>query len=227
MWARSHRRTESRRRNSAAALAGFLAPILFAGAILLFAALRSDYSHLTDAVSELGARGAPNALAWNLVGFVAVGLLIAVLARGMFRATGSWAALVFVGLSGLSFAATGVFPADMADLAAPSSRMHILMSLICFAAFVLGAFVLGWRFFRRPGWRGTAIASGIVGLLAILTMPLREIDVPPGLAQRVSFALYLAWIWLLAVGLWRRADAEPPRAGRIEARGRAEYTSRP
>lgn len=227
MWALSHRRTENRQRNRRAALCGILAPVLFTGAILLFAALRSDYSHLNDAVSELGARGAPNALAWNLVGFVAVGLLIAVLAWGLFRDTGSWSALALAGLSGVSFAATGVFPADMADLAAPSSRMHILMSLICFAAFVLGAFVLGWRLFRRPGWRGTAIASGTLGLLAVLTMPLREMDVPPGLAQRVSFGLYLAWIWLLALGLWRRPDAAPPGAGRIEARERAEYTSPP
>jgi len=191
-----------------------LAPALFVGAIFLFAALRPQYSHLTDAVSELGARGTRNALAWNLVGFVAVGLLIAVFSWGLFRVTRSWAALLFVGLSGVTFAGTGVFPADMADLAAPGSRMHILVSLICFGAFVLGAFILGWRFFRLPGWRGVAIGSGILGLLALLTMPLRETAVPSGMAQRVSFTLYLAWIWVLSLGLWRQS-------------GRAEYTSRP
>ena len=200
---------QSLRTTSRAALCGFLAPALFLIAILFFAALRPEYSHLTDAVSELGALDAPNALAWNLIGFVAVGLLIAVFAWGLFRATGSPGALAYVGLSGLSFAATGVFPADMADLAAPSSRMHIVMSLICFGAFVLGAFVLGWRFLRRPGWRWVAVISGVFGILAILTMPLREMAVPPGLAQRVSFALYLAWIWLLALALWRGGEAAP------------------
>ena len=50
----------------------------------------------------------------------------------------------------------------------------------------------------------TVIGSGILGFLALLTMPLREMAVPPGLAQRVSFAIYLGWIELLAVGLWRR-----------------------
>jgi hypothetical membrane protein len=181
-----------------------LAPVVFGGAMLIFAAIRADYSHLTDAVSELGARGAPNALAWNLIGFVAVGLLIVALSWGLFKGTGSRAALVFVGLSGLGFAGTGVFPADMADLTAPGSRAHILMSLISFGAFVPGALLLSWRFFRLPGWRGVAIGSGILGFLALLTMPLREMAVPPGLAQRVSFAIYLGWIELLAVGLWRR-----------------------
>jgi hypothetical membrane protein len=204
-----------------------LAPPLFAVAIVLFAGLRTDYSHLTDAVSELGARGASNALAWNLIGFIAVGLLIAAFSWGLFEVTGSWAALVFVGLSGLGFAGTGVFPADMADLAAPSSRMHILMSLICFGAFVLGAFILCWRFFKLPDWHGVAIGSGLFGLLALLTMPVREMDIPPGLAQRVSFGIYLAWIWLLAVALWRRKPGPGEPHPRIEARGPAGYTSRP
>lgn len=191
-----------------------LAPALFAGAILIFAAARSDYSHLTNAVSELGALGAPNALAWNLIGFMAVGLLITMFSWGLFKGTTSWAALVFVGLSGLGFAGTGVFPADMADLTTPSSRAHILLSLISFGAFVLGAFILCWRFLQLPGWRGVAVGSGILGLLALLTMPLREMSVPPGLAQRVGFLIYLAWIELLAVALWRQNNG-------------AGYTSRP
>src|SRR5688500_5533547 len=178
-----------------------LAPPLFAFSIVAFAALRSDYSHLNDAVSELGARGAPSALAWNLTGFLTVGLLITAFSWGLYRGTGSLAALISVGLSGLGFAGTGVFPADMDDLASPSSRAHILMSLISFAAFLPGAFILCWRFLKLPGWARVGIGSGVLGLLAILTMPLREMDVPPGLAQRASFAVYLAWIELLAAAL--------------------------
>lgn len=183
-----------------------LAPALFVGAILVFGALRPDYSHLTNAVSELGARGAPNAMAWNLIGFIAVGLLIAAFSWGLFRSTGSLSALVFVGLSGLAFAGTGVFPADMADLTAPGSRAHILMSVISFASFVLGAFLLGWRLLRLPGWRAAALGSGLLALLAVLTMPLREMAIPSGLAQRAGFLIYLAWIALLAAVLWRRAE---------------------
>ena len=177
-----------------------LGPALFVGA------LRPDYNHLTDAVSELGARGAPTATAWNLIGFIAVGLLILAFSWGLFLRTGSLAALVFVGLSGLAFAGTGVFPADMADLTTAGSRAHIVMSLISFAAFVLGAFLLCWRLQRVPGWRVAAVYSGILGLLAVLTMPLREMAVPAGLAQRAGFVVYLAWIALLAAVLWRRAQ---------------------
>lgn len=177
------------------------APALFVLFLVVFGALRPDYSHRTDAVSELGALGAPNALAWNLLGFVAVGLLIVAFSWGLFRETGSVAALVFVGLSGLGFTGTGVFPADMSDLSTPSSRAHILMSLISFAAFVPGAFVLAWRFVQLPAWKRIGIGSGVLGVLALATMPLREMDVPPGLAQRAGFAVYLLWIGLLAVGL--------------------------
>lgn len=210
MSAHSHPRMERSQKSSRAAFCGMLAPALFAGAILLFAAIRSDYSHLTNAVSELGARGAPNALAWNLTGFIAVGLSITVFSWGLYKGTNSRAALVFVGLSGLGFAGTGVFPADMSDLTTPSSQAHVLMSLISFGAFVLGAFILCWRLLQLPGWRGVAVGSGILGLLALLTMPLREMAVPPGLAQRVGFVIYLTWIALLAVALWRRTKAASP-----------------
>ena len=182
-----------------------LAPPLFAFSIVAFAALRSDYSHLNDAVSELGARGAPNALAWNLMGFLTVGLLITAFSWGLYPGHGlSGGANIGRALGARALPGTGMFPADMDDLASPSSRAHILMSLISFAAFLPGAFILCWRFLKLPGWARVGIGSGVLGLLAILTMPLREMDVPPGLAQRASFAVYLAWIELLAAALWRR-----------------------
>ena len=182
---------------------GLLAPVLFVAAIGLFGAMHPGYSHLTKAVSELGARGAPHALAWNVIGFVGVGTMIVVFAWGLFRSTGSWSALGWVSISGIGFAASGVFPADMNDLASPLSRLHMMASFLSFGAFLAGAFMLSWRLARRPGWRPAAVASGIIGMLAFVTMPLRELDVPPGLAQRITFALYFMWIAVLALALWR------------------------
>src|SRR3989304_1137074 len=59
--------------------------IRFLVALLAFAAARTDYSHLTKAVSELGAIGAPHALAWNILGFGAVGVLVVIFAWGLWR----------------------------------------------------------------------------------------------------------------------------------------------
>src|SRR5690606_24027298 len=110
------------------AMAGPLAAIVFLISLLLFAALRQDgYSHATKAVSELGALGAPNALLFNLFGFIAPGLLIAFFAcglRGLARAGGSAVGLVLLGLSGLALAAAGIFPADMAHRDAWTTVAH-------------------------------------------------------------------------------------------------------
>ena len=62
---------------------GLAATGLFAAALGLFAALDPAYSHLTNAVSELGVVGAPSQLAWNLIGFIAVGVLLAAFGRGL------------------------------------------------------------------------------------------------------------------------------------------------
>jgi hypothetical membrane protein len=199
------------------AACGLIAPFLFLGAIVGFAALRPDYSHLTSAVSELGVQGAPHATAWNAVGFVAVGSLIVALAWGLFQAQSMWLGSALLGLSGLGFVGAGLFAADMADHSSLATRAHIISSLVSFAAFVLGAFVLGWQLVRRSGWRVVGGLSLALGLMAILTMPLREMSVPPGVAQRVSFFLYLAWVELIAIRLWvetnRRPMSPPPSLG--------------
>src|SRR6187402_3274217 len=54
-----------------------LAAAVFWMALAAFGAARADYSQLTKAVSELGAVGAPHAVAWNVLGFIVPGLLLA------------------------------------------------------------------------------------------------------------------------------------------------------
>ncbi|UMR28441.1 DUF998 domain-containing protein [Massilia sp. MB5] len=70
----------------AAWLAGLLAGVLFFASLIGFAALRSDgYAHGRKAVSELGALGAPSAPAFNLLGFIVPGLLLAWFAYALLR----------------------------------------------------------------------------------------------------------------------------------------------
>lgn len=47
------------------------------------AAIQPGYSHLTKAVSELGAFGAPSAAIWNTLGFFATGLIISLFGIGL------------------------------------------------------------------------------------------------------------------------------------------------
>jgi hypothetical membrane protein len=188
------------------AICGMLAPMWFLAALLAFAAARSDYSHLTKAVSELGAVGAPQALAWNILGFGAVGVLIVIFAWGIWRqANALWAAL-FIAMSGIAFAAAGVFPADMGDFDADTTRLHILASLVSLAAFAIALPFVGWSLWHS-GRRGFATAAIAFGLVVMLSLLLRETDIPPGLAQRINFLGYLTWMALVASSLVARREA--------------------
>jgi hypothetical membrane protein len=187
------------------AVCGILAPIIFLVAILGFAAVRPDYSHATNAVSELGVVGAPNGLAWNLIGFILVGGLITCFAAGLHQGIHpverSKVGPILIGLSGLGFAAAGIFPADMENLSSFSTTMHIVTSTISFFAFIPGTFFMARRMMHDPAWRAMAVVSIVLGLLAIGTMGLRASDVPPGLSQRASFGVYLLWVEIMAIRL--------------------------
>ncbi|MDA1095013.1 MAG: hypothetical protein O3A25_17345 [Acidobacteria bacterium] len=69
-----------------AGAAGIAAFAMFWTALFGFAAAHPDYSHSHKAISELGAFGAPHALAWNLIGFITPGLLLAVCGAGLAQA---------------------------------------------------------------------------------------------------------------------------------------------
>jgi hypothetical membrane protein len=188
-----------------------IAPVWFLAALLAFAAFRPDYSHLTKAVSELGARGGPNALAWNILGFGAVGVFTMVFAWGLWAQISSRIGALLMGLSGLGFAAAGIFPADMGDLQSRSSQLHMIASLASFATFIPAVFVVGWVFWRRVRWGRFALAATAVGLVAMLSILLYGTTMPPALIQRFTFLAYLAWIALIAAGMWaarKRAQLE-------------------
>jgi hypothetical membrane protein len=181
-------------------LCGVIAPVWFLVALLAFASLRPDYSHLTKAVSELGVVGAPNALAWNLLGFGAVGALICVVAWGLWTRCGFRLAALFIALSGLGFAATGAFPADMSNMQSSATQRHILASLVSFGAFVAAVPAVGWSLWTTRR-RSAALAATAFGIAAILSVLLRETDMPSGLAQRINFVAYLLWIALVAIAV--------------------------
>jgi hypothetical membrane protein len=107
---------------------GFLSAGTFAGALLVIAALDPSYSHATRAVSELGAVGAPHQWTWNVMGFLLPGLLVGLfgLGAGHALAPRGRSASILLKISGLAFAATGLFPANLQAMSSFSTRAHVL-----------------------------------------------------------------------------------------------------
>jgi hypothetical membrane protein len=189
--------------------AAVTAAAIFWPALFAFAALYPGYSHCTRAISGLGAFGAPHALAWNLVGFVVPGLLLAAsggrmaLAIDGRRTTAFWLLVA----SGLGFAGAGVFPAEMRNgmplMQSPWTAAHVLMISASGFPWLVAAVVLVRLVSRNARWRRSTGVVLILALLAVVSFSFNVFaDAIPiltdanGLAQRMAFAGYFAWFGL-------------------------------
>lgn len=179
---------------------GILANLVFWPALFLFGALRPDYSQATKAISELGAIGAPNMLAWNLIGFILTGILLALAGGEIGRAAGRPIARVLLLLSGLAFAATAI-PADMSDYGAPSTIAHLSASLASLGTWLAALMWLAVRGGNAwPAVRWLALIGFLV-FAAAFTLHAAP-SVSGGLAQRAAFAAYLGWYFAMSAVPW-------------------------
>jgi hypothetical protein len=180
--------------------AGWIAAVLFLVSVGGFGMVLDGYSQLRMPVALLGAKGFPNALAFNLLAFVVPGMLAGVVAMVLRRrlpAGAGWslrigAQLVF--LSALAFIAMGLLPLDPRDLENESSRLHGTAWMLWTVAFVpaavlMGAGLLAYPNARRFAWLCLLIAAGVMLAGFVFTD-----FMPAGLAQRIAFGLWLLWV---------------------------------
>ena len=201
-----------------AGVAGIAAVVMFWTALFGFAAAYPGYSHSHKAISELGALGAPHALAWNLIGFITPGLLLATCGAGLGRAievSGRATAVYWLlVLSGVGFAGTGVIPAEMRQgspfMQSPFTVGHVVMTLLSGIPWTIAAFLVVGRVKQNPVWQHARRISIVLAVacvagfaLNILAPRIPGLAHRPGLAQRISFGIYFAWFFIMAVHLLR------------------------
>lgn len=184
--------------------AGWFAAVVFIAAVGGFGAALEGYSQLRLPVALLGAMGFPHALAFNLLAFVVPGMLaaaVAMILRRRLPSGAGWslrigAQLVF--LSALAFIAMGLLPLDANDLESDASRWHGTAWMLWTVAFVPGALALGAGLLGRPdrswfAWLCLCAAAGVLLAGFVFTD-----FMPAGLAQRIAFGLWFAWLAMAA-----------------------------
>jgi hypothetical membrane protein len=175
------------------------------------------YNLVTRAASELGARGTPDALAFNAVYFYTTGALTILFAAGVYRATrtrlsGRVAAIVLV-LSGLSEALAGVFTLD--PYSQQATIVHLSVGLPFFLGVPVAALLIAraltgdlgsQRQSRFSLWMGVLLCVWVVAGIASMRFGLA-----PGIFQRV-YGL-LVTVWFVGLGLWliRLSSRQAPR----------------
>lgn len=177
------------RTTTMAAVAG----LLWLAAVLGFGAMLDGYSQAQHPVALLGARGIERALAFNALGFVLPGLLVAWVALRLRDVLGDagWSARIGAHLwllSALAFAAQGVLPLDPEELDAGASRLHTTAWSLWWIAVLPGALMLALR--SRKLSVTLLVAAVVVVAAAVLA--------PAGLSQRVGI---LVWFALVTVAV--------------------------
>ena len=180
---------------------------LFTLTLLLARLGLPEYSHRVHPVALRGASGLPGAMLFNAGAFLLPGiaLLLASQALRPSLAGHGWVArigLTLAQLSALAFGLQGALQLDASGQDEHAMRLHALVWMLWWIAFVPAMLLLALGARRGAGFAAACVAAGaLVPLLAVLA----PVDAWVGLAQRLVFALWLGW-WLLAAAMLSRAS---------------------
>lgn len=197
---------------------GVLIPFWLLLGVALTALAYPGYSHLQQAMSELGAQGAPTHGFSAWVNNLPLGLLFMLFGVGVARRFhGSKLALfsaLLIGLHGLGSLGTGYFSCDQSCAPAQpslSQQLHNLAGLLMFLSLTLACalwIVLARRLLQSPG---LALFSALCLLLAIVTVWLMATAAASGqlfgLYQRLNYAVSVLWVAALALQTLRASGA--------------------
>lgn len=186
---------------------GLAAPLLWAACIAGFAALRPDYSHVAQFISELGERGGPTEFPMRYGGFMFTGALYLPFALAIYRRFGTAVAAALVASGGLLRVVAGVFPCDLhcgAPVPSTDQIVHNLAARAGFLALIAATLVCARVFRREPAYRALTAYSIASGLASSACLVLLGVDPPhQGLFQRLSTGLLSAWVFVVAGAMWR------------------------
>lgn len=205
-------------------LAGMIGPAMFALIVVVLTILQYPFM-VGLGWDPLGASDVPfpSALALGPYGFLQVlnfvlfGILLMVFAAGLQRGVAadgriSWAGPAFLVVAGVALVLLG-FKTDPSM----SAKAHTWHGLIHIGAFLLlnlsllAAQLFLWRRLEKdPAWRGYGWYSLVSAVLALVLF-----FVPGQVAGYLFFAVWLAWVEVLAIRLRSLADGVAQRSPRV------------
>jgi hypothetical membrane protein len=170
---------------------GLLSIVIFIGTLLIFGFSNSDFSFANDFVSKLGAKREPNALWFNLFGFITVGILLFVFGVTYGNLLNDKLLSVLLSLFGLGFAFTAI-PIDMELSRTPLSKAHIVSISLGLAFWLLGLSRLAYNRQLRKGIRNRANITATVLVLLIIGSALGLWSIP--VTHKLIFVTVFGWI---------------------------------
>lgn len=197
------------------ALCGISGPIIFAILVTVAGFLYQDYSHLSQAISELGGVGAEYPLIQN-ANFLIIGVFIIALAYGLHRGNvgGQRPTLgpVLIGLFGVSSGIlNAVFPCDPGcEFHSLTGTLHNVTGLAGFIAAITGMLVISKRLQGDTNWHNLSRFSLVAGVAALVSLLVwigvgeaAEVESVNGLLQRLFVGVWFVWVEVMAIRLFQ------------------------
>lgn len=192
---------------------GFVAPVLYVITVIVGAALRNDYSHIVNAISELISNGAPNKAILDIIFNIYNALLLAFAIGGYFVLKNAHrlcrvAMGIFIGIQILSFS-WGFFPMDPLGAEATfAGTMHNILGGIVALVTIILPLLMGLGLRRMDGFQKYAaysfISSAIIFVSGLTGVILAEQAIHLfGLFERITIGSYELWIFVTALKLLR------------------------
>ncbi len=198
---------------------GIAAPLLYVATAIVGAALRPDYSHIVNAISELLSNGAPNKAILDIV-FNIYNVLLLAFALGAYSALKNAPRLsrsamgILIAVQMLSFS-WGFFPMDPLGAEATfAGTMHnVLGGVVAFATIVM-PLLLGLGLRQSVDLRRYAIysfvSSAIIFVSGLSGVILAGQGVQVfGLFERMTIGAYEIWIMITALNLLKIVRRDP------------------
>ena len=197
---------------------GIAAPILYVITAIVGAAVRNDYSHIVNAISELISNGAPNKAILDIVFNIYNALLLA-FAIGAFYALKNSPSFcriamgLLIGIQILSFS-WGFFPMDpMGSQATFTGTMHNVLGGIVALATIIMPLLMGLGLRQMDGFQGyvkySFISSAIIFVSGLTGVILAGQGIHLfGLFERITIGTYDLWLFVTALNLLKTETFE-------------------
>lgn len=196
-----------------AALAALAALLTMTLMVLVGGALTPGYSHVSQFISELGARGAALEVPFRGVAFAGAGVMLLVFCAAAWvalpRSRGTTLALLGVALYAAGYAVAAVFPCDAGCRPAQPSVSQLIHNAVGGLGYLVAPVFLFTLAREARDWpaAGRLVVAGYAaaGLALIGLLTLSPTSPVVGISQRLIEGAVLGWCALC--GLWLRAHA--------------------
>lgn len=189
---------------------------LFVG-VTIAGALYPGYSHLNQAMSELGAVDAPTRYLSPIINNYPLGMLFIVFGLSVFTAFPNSGLSKISGLlivaHGIGSIAAGLFPCDQGcDLVSPSVAqvLHFLSSSVMYGSLLMANLlwiIIGKALLKSDRF---ALFSLVLAVASVCVLPLMALALTSGegvgIYQRINYGANVIWVAGLAYMLLRRAQ---------------------